>query len=68
MERFRWACSPTCMLNPDLHHTQATNNGFTTGAESAAGLANSPDTVRYLSDLWENLCALQEMLAKDPLE
>lgn len=56
------------MLNPDLHHTQATNNGFTTGAESAAGLANSPDTVRYLSDLWENLCALQEMLAKDPLE
>jgi hypothetical protein len=56
------------MLNPVLHHTQLPIQGFTTGTEAGTGLAESSDTVRYLSDLWENLCELQKILAKDPLE
>jgi len=56
------------MLNPELNHIPAAQDGITTGAEAASGLADNSDTVRYLSDLWENLCALQELLSKDPLE
>lgn len=56
------------MLNPKLNHAQLNTQGFATGTEAAAGLTVSSDTVRYLSDLWENLCELQELIAKDSLE
>ncbi len=56
------------MLNPDFHHTHLPLPAFATGTEAGTGLAQNSDTVRYLSDLWKNLCELQELLAKDPLE
>ena len=68
MVRSAPAWSGRGMLNPVLHHTQLPIQGFTTGTEAGTGLAESSDTVRYLSDLWENLCELQKILAKDPLE
>lgn len=56
------------MLNPDLHHAQLHTPGFVTASETATVSPENADTVRYLSDLWQNLCELQELIAKDPTE
>lgn len=52
------------MLNPDLQHAQYIPTG-PAAAELLPQQTDNSDTVRYLSDLWNNLCELQELMAQD---
>ena len=53
------------MLNPDLQHVQYSPTAGTVAAELVSSQNDNSDTVRYLSDLWNNLCELQELMAQD---
>lgn len=53
------------MLNPDLQHAQHMSTTGTVATELVPGQSESADTVRYLTDLWNNLCELQELMALD---
>jgi len=48
------------MLNPDLHPQQPI---LVDAVALPAVDPRDSDTVRYLSDLWENLLAIQDLLA-----
>jgi len=53
------------MLNPDLQHAQYIPTAGAVAAELLPKQTDHSDTVRYLSDLWNNLCELQELMAQD---